>query len=99
MSASQAAVVGDHRLVAQHHPVVEAGAAADVAVPSDNRSANGGLLADAGVRPDNCTLDGCVFLEVTVPSDHAVGTDSCARLDHRALVDEARRGKLDAFFD
>ena len=50
--ASEAAVVGDHRFIAEHD-VGDDRIPANVAVAAENRLPDDRLLADARVRPDD----------------------------------------------
>src|SRR3954469_22418291 len=77
--ASQAAVIGDDRLVAED-AVFDRRAAADVALAAENRSAHGRVLTDPGVRPDDRSVDGGMLLDLALAADHGVGTDLGAGL-------------------
>src|SRR5574342_181422 len=82
------AVVRHRALVAEHDAVLDGGAAADVAVPAQNRPAHDRFLADPAVGPHDRLLDDRVFFDVALTADHTVGTDARAGLDDGALVDE-----------
>src|SRR6185369_3484644 len=78
------------RLVAEHQAVVERRAAPDVAVAAKDRVPNDRLLPDPRVRPQDRLLDDGMLLDMTLPADHTVWTDTCARLDDNSIIHETR---------
>src|SRR5262249_55045554 len=83
----------------QDRAVLDERAPADMAVPAHDRVSNDRLLADPRVGPDDGSLDGGIFFDVTVAADHAVRSDAGARLDDDVLVDETGRFDGGARFD
>src|SRR5467141_2969253 len=88
---SEMTEIGDHGFVAQNDSVLDRCIPSDVTLPAENRLADGGVLADPRVGPEDGSLDHGVFLNVAVPPNDAVGADAGAGLDHRSLADEAGR--------
>src|SRR5207247_10407498 len=87
---SQSTVVGDDRFVSEHHAIFNRRAPADVAVPAENRLPDDGFLADAAIGPDDRALDRCVFFDVTLAADGAVGAETPAGPAARAFIDATR---------
>src|SRR5207247_8960849 len=92
-------MVGDDGFVAEDHAVLDDGAAADVAVAPDDRSAHDRFLADPAVRPHDGVLEDRVFFDVALAAEDAVRPYPCAGLDDNAVVDEARALEHRAVFD
>src|ERR671931_1371658 len=99
MDASQTAVVGDDRFVAEDHAVLYARAPPDMTMPAEDGAADHRLLADSRIGPDNRVLDRGMLLEMALAADDAVRPDPRSALDHRSLVHETRPGHVDAFFE
>src|SRR5262245_57587343 len=85
------AVIGDHRLIAKNDAVLEAGAAADVTLTTDDRAPHDGFLADRCVRPQNRLIDDGLFFDMALVGDDAVRRDAAAGFDDGSVIDEARR--------
>src|SRR5688572_3480083 len=60
-----------------------------MAVAADDAALDHGMLADAGIRPDDTAGDVGLLLDDNTTPDHRVRADHRARFDLRATVDEA----------
>ena len=83
-------VLADEALVAEHHPLLDPGAPAQVAAATDRAAPHPDARAEVGVVMDHGALDHGVGPDPDVAAQHRVLAERGARLDAAVVPDDGR---------